>query len=108
MVGLSAEGKPILRVVPEGLQLKLRPVLKENHICLDSELTLSQIRNVETVDLPDTEKSKKSLTVEVPEVATTRINTSVNIPKGGSVLLGDLSRRNTPRNQTNSCSFCCG
>ncbi len=90
VVGLSPDGKPALRVVSEGTTLKLRPVLEEKQIRLESQLTLSDIRSVEVVDLPTQPGEEAPLKVQVPEVATTRINTTVKVPDGGSVLLGGL------------------
>jgi hypothetical protein len=67
-------------------------VLDENRIRLDSDLTFSDIKGVEVVDLPGKPGEESPQKVQVPEVATTRINSTVNVPDGGSVLLGGLNR----------------
>lgn len=97
VVGISEDGKPGLRVVSEGISLKLRPVLDERHIRLESEITLSDIRGVEVMNLPGQPGDENPLKVQVPEVATTRINTTVKVPDGGSVLLGGLKTLNEER-----------
>lgn len=74
-VGADAH-EPRIRVVEVGWKLQLRPRLERNRsLELDFGLTLSEVRNVETFDLPSDRPQKT--TVQVPEIATTRIAASV-------------------------------
>ncbi len=90
VVGISSDGKPTIRGVEEGTKMQLRAVWKGDHIRLESHLTLSDIRKVDVVDLPGKAGDELSPKVQVPEVASTRINNTVKLPSGGSVLLGGL------------------
>ena len=91
VLGRSKEGKPALRLVTEGLTIKVRPVLGEkDQIHLESELTFSEIRGVSSVTLPGKSNSENPAKVQVPEIATTRVVRSISVPDGGSVLVGGL------------------
>jgi beta-lactamase regulating signal transducer with metallopeptidase domain len=71
--------KPTIRVFSEGTSIRLRPVAqKDGSIELDFGLELSQIRDVETVEFP-TGPGKEPITIQVPELATTLLNTSVEM-----------------------------
>ena len=91
VVGLSKDGKPAVRVVSEGLRMKVRPVLGDNdQIRLESEMTFSEIRDVATVTLPGHANSEKPAKVQVPEVATTRVKTTLDVANGSTLLIGGL------------------
>lgn len=76
-VGADAH-EPRIRVVEVGWKLQLRPRLEPNRsLELDFGMTLSDLRNVETFDLPSDRPQKT--TVQVPEIATTRIASSVRM-----------------------------
>lgn len=71
--------QPKIRVVTEGTAIRLLPVAKEDgSIELDFGLTLSSIRDVETAEFP-TEPGKDPITIQVPEVAATRLNATVEM-----------------------------
>ncbi|HUE73579.1 MAG TPA: M56 family metallopeptidase [Pirellulaceae bacterium] len=79
--------KPTIRVFSEGTSIRLRPVAKKDgSIQLDFGLTLSQIRDVETAEFP-TGPGKQPITVQVPEVASTRLSTTVEMNAEQSLLL---------------------
>jgi len=82
--------EPSIRVVHEGLRARLRPLLRPNEaIELDCELALSNIRGVETATVPNVDGGDP-LTVQVPEVATTRLDATVELSQDKTLLLGGL------------------
>lgn len=70
--------EPLIRVVEVGSKLRLRPKLARNgSVEIDFGLTMSDVRSVETFDLPTSRPPK--ITVQVPEVATIRIESTVSM-----------------------------
>jgi Type II secretory pathway, component PulD len=68
--------EPLIRVVDVGWKLRLCPkVSRDGSLNLDFGMALSDVRSVETFDLPTSRPQKT--TVQVPEVATTRIEATV-------------------------------
>jgi beta-lactamase regulating signal transducer with metallopeptidase domain len=77
--GDSTALQPTVRLFLEGTSIRLRPVAqKDGPIRLDFDLELSQIRDVETAEFP-TGPGKEPITVQVPEVATTLLSTTVEM-----------------------------
>ena len=97
VVAISSDGKPTIRVVESGTKIQLRAIWKGGHIRLESQVTLSDIRKVDVMNLPGQAGGESSPKVQVPEVATTRINNTVKLPSDGSVLLGGLNLPNEDR-----------
>ena len=84
------DGQPRIRVVTEGLSMQLRPRrLREGSARLDCRLTLSEIRDVEEHTFGDAEQG---IAIQVPEVATTTVDTSFDLPMEKTLLLSGLYR----------------
>lgn len=92
VVGLQ-DGQPQIRVVREGRALRVLPILQGDTVRLDYELTQSTIRGVETITLP-AHDGFDAITLQVPEVAKSRVESSVELPPGKSLLVGGLSTVN--------------
>lgn len=90
----TAEGTaPVVRIVREGFSLNVRPKLSgQQNVRLDLTLNLSEIRNVETATLLGG-KNQKSMTVQVPEVASTKIRSVVDMKLGQTMLINVLATR---------------
>ncbi len=87
VVGLK-DGAPQIRIVDEGLSMQLRPIRRGNAtVWLDYALTLASIRDVETTTIPGS-KSGTGTTLQVPVVAKTQLETSVEVPSGKTLVLG--------------------
>ncbi len=78
---------PQIRVVEDGSRLLVRPVLHDRTVRLDYKLILSRIREVK-------ERSVPGGNVQVPIVARTRVESSVELPEGKTLLLGGLKQVN--------------
>jgi hypothetical protein len=91
VVGLK-DGQPQIRVVSEGTFLHLRPLVDpEGKLMLDFALTFSKIREVEMVTVPG--GPNKGASLQVPEVATARVEGRVELPWNKYLLLGGLEPR---------------
>jgi hypothetical protein len=78
--------QPQIRVVSEGTALQLRPVAdRSGSIHLDFAATFSTIRKVETMTFGDA--SSGEVTLQVPEVATLRLEGGVALKSGQWLLL---------------------
>jgi len=89
VVGM-VEDQAQVRNVSEGLSMRVRPLLRnDNSIWLDSELTLSDIRSVETVTIQRSDR-QDPVTFQVPEVSTSRFDASLDLPAGKTLLIGGL------------------
>lgn len=77
----AADGgqEPQIRVVTEGMSIRLRPELQaEDCVSLQFGLILSAIENVDIASFP-VGSGKVPISVQVPEVATTRIESAVDM-----------------------------
>jgi len=92
VVGLQ-EGQPQIRVVREGRALRVLPILQGDTVRLDYELTQSTIRGVEEMTIP-AHDGQDAITLQVPEVAKSRVESSIDLPPGRSLLVGGLSTTN--------------
>eukprot|EP00913_Durusdinium_trenchii_P008811 g8277.t1 len=93
VVGIQ-DGKPKLRVVTEGLQVRLRPLKRQNGaIWLDFEVMLSDIQNVKLTTLRLADR-KEPITLQSPTVARIRLESSVLIQPGKTLLIGGLKPTN--------------
>jgi beta-lactamase regulating signal transducer with metallopeptidase domain len=83
--------EPQIRVVTEGTTIRMRPVLRDGGtLQLDYEFTLSRIRGVETAKIPQG-RDAEPLTVQVPEVASLRFGTSLELPLGRTLAVGAVT-----------------
>lgn len=105
VVGMRDEGpkgtQPQIRVVSEGVTMWLRPVAARSAATrLEFGLTISEIRSVETAMVATGVLigSGKPAAVQVPEVATTRVESAVALNRGQWLLL--LLNGREHRNQT--------
>jgi hypothetical protein len=79
--------KPRIAVVSEGMTIDLRPVArKDGSIELDFGLELAQIRDVETAEFP-IGPGKKPIKVQVPEIHTWLLNTTVEMKAEQTLVL---------------------
>ena len=86
------EMQSVVRTVDEGTSIRLQPVLRDQQkIELSSELILSSIQGVETAEIP-LSANKKPVAIQIPEVAVTRIRTSLEIPVGETLVLGSFPK----------------
>ncbi|MBC8876935.1 MAG: hypothetical protein H8E44_46495 [Planctomycetes bacterium] len=89
VVGIKG-GEPQIRIVDEGFTMQLRPIRRADApIWLDCILTLSNIRDVETTTIPGG-KGQAATTLQVPVVAKTQLNMSVEALSGKTVVIGGL------------------
>lgn len=96
----EAEPEPQIRVIEEGLSLRLEPVLQdERRVHLDCELALSDIRSVDEATIRRN-RDETPLKVQVPEVATTKVSTTIELQGGETLILGGLSRKSGERRET--------
>ena len=88
-----ASFEPQIRVVDEGTTLRMRPVLQgQDRVRLDYEFTLASVRKVETAKIPQG-AGKQPLTVQVPEVASTRFSSSLTLPLDQNLAVGVLTKQ---------------
>lgn len=92
VVGFDDSGKPKLRLVNDGIEIELRPVLREGEVRLESVVRLSEVRSVSTAEYAG-RNGEKIQKVQIPEVATTQIRANVNIPLEGTLLISGLERQ---------------
>lgn len=93
VVDVDDDGQPKICVISEGVSLKLRPTLEKGQIRLDTRVKVSKIRSVSVKNPPTTDQEKsQGLKVQVPEVDSMGINTTVVLKDGAHVLMGGLTR----------------
>ncbi len=91
VVGIK-DGQPQIRVVRDGLTMRVRPLLQDDDVLqLGCELTFSSIRDVEVFEFEQADG--KPARIQIPEVETTRWEASVEMPVGKTLLIGGLKRR---------------
>lgn len=72
--------EPQIRVVSTGLSIRVHPIVAKNGLVrLDTGLTFRDVRGEENVDFP-VGKGKSPITVQVPELSVTRLQSSVTMP----------------------------
>jgi hypothetical protein len=99
VVGLKSDKgeapQPQIRVVSEGTTLQLRPTAgRSGMIHLDFTATFSKIQKVETVNFQQTAAGGKS--IQIPEVATVRMEGGAELKSGQWLLLSGPSAENHP------------
>ena len=104
VVGVEKVGKddyqPKIRVVSEGLILRLQPTLRDKRIVrLAYELTLSSIRGVEETEIQ--RGSDKPITIQVPEIVKYRLEGTTDVPLGKHLVIAGLSN-NRPNERPQS------
>ncbi|MFK7734441.1 MAG: hypothetical protein AB8B50_00335 [Pirellulaceae bacterium] len=85
--------QPKVRVYPEGTTLRLRPELRSDHIQLACELKISEIKSVDTFDMPQL-TGQGVFTVQIPEVASTQFRSKMRIPIDYSLVVCALEKDN--------------
>ncbi len=87
------DGAPQVRCVNEGMKMQLYPQLMgQKRVRLDCRLTLSSIRDVETMPAYGS-ASAEPVKLQLPEVESTEVDTSVELAFGQTLLIGGLKRR---------------
>jgi len=87
-------GQPQIRIVNEGTIMQLRPLADaHDKLKLDFRVEFSKIRGVETANLSAVDERKPVVTIQIPEVATSRVEGSVELPWNKWLLLGGLERK---------------
>ena len=90
MVGLTKEHQPQIRVVKEGTSFHVRPLLREDGaLWLNYDLTVSQLEGVQETTLR-VAGLKQPLTLQIPKVETTRVESSIGIELGHTLVIGGL------------------
>ena len=93
--GQPARHQPRIHVVTEGTTIRLRPVLHDgNCVRLNCWLSLSSVRNVETTSIPRG-AGEEPLALQVPEVASIHVDTSLDMKLDETLLIGGLQQRDT-------------
>ena len=80
---------PQTRVVPKGKMVRLRTVLDGDKMWLDYEIIVSRILDVTTRSIRVANRSQP-VKLSVPNVQTTKASATVELPVGGTVLIGGL------------------
>jgi len=89
VVGID-DGAPQIRIVDEGFTMQLRPIRrKDASIWLDYVLTLASIHDVETTTIPSA-NGQTGTTLQVPVVAKTQLEASVEVSSGKTLVIGGL------------------
>ncbi len=84
--------KPTIRVIESGVWLRLRPLqMTDDRVRLEVMANVSEITDVTTTTLRGAE-GEEPLTIQVPEVAQTRIQSTVEIKPGSTLLLEGATR----------------
>ncbi len=82
--------QPIVKTVEEGLRIDVRPVLQEENLFqLNLSLSLTEILSVETIRTP---RSHGEDTAEVPQVATSAVQSALAVPVGNTLVIRGLRR----------------
>lgn len=86
----SGQFKPVIDIVKEGLKVELQPVVAANgSTALSLKLEVSEIASVALANLPhrNADQPDRPLTVQVPHVDRTTVETTVALPATESVLI---------------------
>jgi beta-lactamase regulating signal transducer with metallopeptidase domain len=100
----AGEGKyePQIRLVAEGKTIRLRPELhRDQRLHLDVGVTVSSVKDVETAQFPVGE-GKQPIAVQVPEVTTMRVQSSVEMELGKSLAIS-IPATKSDKKGTPSC-----
>ncbi len=90
--GVTAKAlQPVIRVIEEGTTVNLKAIaMQDGGVRLDYELLLSKIRKVEVAEVPIGGGAAPAQ-IQVPEVATTSIDSTLNVPAGKTLVLSCLT-----------------
>jgi beta-lactamase regulating signal transducer with metallopeptidase domain len=88
VVGIQAH-QPQIRVITEGTTVRLRPLLRDDRLWFDYEVNLSRIKEVHTKTL-NVANYDEPLTLQVPKVQTTRVESSAEFALGKTLVIGGL------------------
>lgn len=92
--------QPVIRVVSEGIVLKMNSkIVADNLINLNLRMEHSTILNVDTVALPIRSSDGERVSIQVPEVATTRIQSSQDVPRGRTLVLSGVQKNEAGKNR---------
>jgi tetratricopeptide (TPR) repeat protein len=82
---------PIVKVIPEGVVLDVRPVVSADRrfILMELRPTVAVLKRP-ILNQATTLGSQNSVTIQLPEVDLQRVRTTVPMPDGGTVMLGGL------------------
>ncbi|MDP6469151.1 MAG: hypothetical protein QF918_15490 [Pirellulaceae bacterium] len=80
---------PQTRVVPKGKMVRLRTVLDDDKMWLDYEIIVSRILDVTTRSIRVANRPHP-VKLAVPNVQTTKASATIQLPVGGTVLIGGL------------------
>jgi beta-lactamase regulating signal transducer with metallopeptidase domain len=81
--------EPQIRIVRSGLWLHARPIVRDEVVHLDFEFTLSGVKEVKSQQMPTKAGPAE---VQIPVVARTRFQSTVDLPLGKTLLMGGLKR----------------
>lgn len=90
----DGQNSPVVQVYEEGWSMHCRPRLQADNKSarLDLNLTLRAIVNVETKTV-SSDGNASQTQVQVPELSTTTVRTTVNVPLNQSLIIGGLTRQ---------------
>jgi len=95
VVGGKKVGKdgfqPTIRVVNVGWRMDLRAIARDEATWIECRATFNEIRSVETRELPVTIKGQP-IALQIPEVATSRIDVTINVPNSKTLLLNGITK----------------
>ena len=85
--------QPVIRVINEGIVLNLNAkIIEGDGVNLACRLECSTILSVDTVELPIKDAHQAPARVQVPEVATTRIQSTLAVPAGKTLVLSCVQK----------------
>ena len=87
---------PVFSIIESGLALTLRPeIISDNSIWLDGEIAFAEVLDAEerkvTSDQPD-RSGQHEITLRLPKIARTVIETATEIPFGGAFAIAGIER----------------
>lgn len=86
------DNKPQIRVVAEGLALRMRPMVQQDQsVELDCEVMLEEVLKIESHTFR-TSPDDDPLTLKIPAIRKSRLNAAVRIPKDKLLLIGGLEK----------------
>lgn len=93
VVGVK-DGEPQTRLVPEGMRINLRPLLRGDKVRLEFELRGLEITDVAKTAVKAAGRAEE-LTLEIPEVRETKVESAIELPLGKTLILNGPEFRHT-------------
>ena len=85
--------QPVIRVINEGMVLNINAeIVDDSNVKLDCQLEQSRILSVETLNVPGREEHTNQPAIQIPEVATTCVQSSLDVPNGMTLVLSSIQR----------------